>query len=304
MSEMAPEAVDTQGSEQSTGTENTSSQETTQHSETQSQNESHNPNWDELLNELPDDYIKNRVRPHLEKFDRNNNSRFEKVQQQWAPYQPLVDNKVSFEDVQQAFQLRHNLTNNTRQFFEQLGQTLGIEGSRLQALFNNEQQEQQPNNGQGLRNGIPEGEEEPLDPRIQQLKRQQEAMQAYLAEQWAGAQQQQAFIQQQQNEARWYNETKEVLDKFNVADKEERNWAVNFAIMQSQQTGKPVDIEAGIRAMRSFQGQAIQNRRYAPPVSDGTGNFIAETVDFKELAKNRDNLDDYVVQKLKQLNGG
>ena len=280
-------------------TNNDSQQESGQSHE--SSQSSHNPSWDELLNELPDDFIKNKVRPHLEKFDRNNNSRFEKVQQQFAPYKPLIDNQVRFEEIQQAFQLRHELANNTRGMFERLGQTLGIEGSRLQKLFEAEQEQQE---SQGLRNGIPEGEEEPLDPRIEQMKKQQEAMTAYLAQQWEQANQQQQFIQQQANEARWFNETKDALDKFDVQNKEERNWAVNFALMQAQQTGKPVDIEAGIRAMRAFQGQAIQNRRYAPPVSDGTGNYIADQVDYNKLAKNSDDLNDYVVEKLKQLNGG
>lgn len=281
-------------------TENNSQQESSQQSSEGSQS-SHNPNWDELKNELPDEFIWNKVRPHLERFDKNNNSRFEKVQQQFAPYQPLIENQVPFEQIQQAFQLRHELANNTRGMFERLGQTLGIDGSRLQKLFEAEQEQQE---SQGLRNGIPEGEEEALDPRIEQMKRQQDAMTAYLAQQWEQANQQQAAIQQQQNEQRWFSETTEVLDKFNVQDKEERNWAVNFAIMQAQQTGKPVDIEAGVRAMRAFQGQAIQNRRYAPPVSDGTGNFIADQVDFKQLASNRESLDDYVVQQLKKLNGG
>ena len=185
--------------------------------------------------------------------------------------------------------------------FERLGTALGIDGQRLQKLFEAEQEQQE---SQGLRNGIPEGEEEPLDPRIEQMKRQQEAMTAYLAQQWEQANQQQAAFEQQQNETRWFNETKDVLDKFGVQNKEERNWAVNFAIMTAQQTGKPVDVEAGIRAMRQFQGQAIQNRRYAPPVSDGTGNYIADQVDFNEMAKDKDSLNDYVVAKLKQLNGG
>ena len=56
--------------------------------------------------------------------------------------------------------------------------------------------------------------------------------------------------------------------------------------------------------MRSFQGQAIQNRRYAPPVSDGTGSYIADQVDFNELSKSKESLEDYVVAKMKQLNGG
>ena len=290
-----------QGSEQSTSTYESTNNETSNGQSNESQQSSHNPSWDELLNDLPDDFLKNKVRPHLEKFDRNNNSRFEKVQQQFAPYKPLLDNGVPFQDIQQAFQLRHELANNTRGMFERLGTALGIDGQRLQKLFEAEQEQQE---SQGLRNGIPEGEEEPLDPRIEQMKRQQEAMTAYLAQQWEQANQQQAAFEQQQNETRWFNETKDVLDKFGVQNKEERNWAVNFAIMTAQQTGKPVDVEAGIRAMRQFQGQAIQNRRYAPPVSDGTGNYIADQVDFNEMAKDKDSLNDYVVAKLKQLNGG
>lgn len=279
MSDMVPENVDnTQSQEPTSNVEGTQQvEETTQQPSTNQETETtsnpdYNPSWKELMDDLPDDFIRSRVKPHLEKFDKNNNSRFEKVQQQYEPYKPLIDHQIPFQDIQQAFQLRQRITENPREVFDYLAQHLGID---LSALNN------QPTERQGLDN---QGEEEePLDPRIVEMQKQQQALLNFSAQQW---QKEQEF-QRQQQEAQWYNEVKQGLDSENITDKQERNMAVQFGLMVAQETGRPFDLKAGIQRMRDFQGQAVARSasRNSPNVSSGTGGFVAEKPDLSTMDK-------------------
>src|SRR5690349_15512817 len=80
-----------------------------------------NPAWNAVLEPLPQEFHK-QVMPKLQEWDDN----FAKVQSDFAPYKPLLDNNVRFEDIQKAFSLVDLINSNPRAVWDQLGQRFGF----------------------------------------------------------------------------------------------------------------------------------------------------------------------------------
>lgn len=292
MSETIPEGI-SQGeqstSEISESPELTHSESTANSAPTQESNV--NPNWNEALELLPDDMLRNRLTPVFEKWDKNNNSRFEKVQQEYAkydPYKPLIENEVPFEEIQLAWQLREQIANDPKVIFERLAQHLGYD---ISSLLNGEQ-------SQGLVEDNPEGTS---NPEIAEIKRVQEMQNAYLAQQYQREQE----IQQQQWEKEQYDKTAAELNKLEETyGKFDRNRAVQFAIFESNQTGKPVNIETGVKALMAYNDEIIKSRanNTAPNVFSGTGGMPSGQVDTSKMSD--DEVVKYAAALAKAKNGG
>lgn len=93
-----------------------------------------NPAWNAILEPLPQEFHK-QVMPKLKEWDDN----FAKVQSEYAPYKPLLENKVGFEDIQKAFQLVDLLNSNPRAVYDQLGTRFGFNsGQGQQQIEDNE----------------------------------------------------------------------------------------------------------------------------------------------------------------------
>lgn len=80
-----------------------------------------NPAWNEVLEPLPQEFHK-QIMPKLQAWDDN----FAKVQSEYAPYKPLLENKVPFENIQKAFQLVDLINSNPRAVYDSLGQRFGF----------------------------------------------------------------------------------------------------------------------------------------------------------------------------------
>lgn len=265
-------------------------QSTAETTETQ-QESSINPNWKEALDILPDEFLRGKLTPVFEKWDKNNNSRFEKVQQelsQYSPYKPLIENKVPFEELQQAYQLRNEIANNPQGVLERLAQHMGIDISQL---VKGEQ-------GQGLEEINPE---EPVDPRILEMQRTQEAQNAYLAQIHAERQ----AIEAEKQETLFFNETKAELDKLTATYGDfDRNRVVAEALRLSEATGKPVDLEEGVKSLRAYEDEVIKRsaNRNAPQVFSGGGGLPSGAVDTSKMTD--DEVIAYAANRAKAMNGG
>lgn len=89
------------------------------------------PAWGKLFEVLPEQFQKHPVvRDTLKEWDNN----FAKVQSEYAPYKPLLENKISFEDVQNSIELTKLINANPKYVWEELGKRYG---------FNAEQGQQQ-----------------------------------------------------------------------------------------------------------------------------------------------------------------
>lgn len=255
----------------------------TQNSETSSIN----PSWNEALELLPDDYLKGKLTPVFEKWEKNNNSRFEKVQQQYSPYKDLVENNVSIDDIREAYRLRNEVQANPQVIFERLASHLGYDIN----LLKGEQ-------SQGLENDDPEGGI--TDPRIAELEKRQEQSEMILAEQLR----REEAIAQQQKEQTWINETKSELDRLESSyGKFDRNRAVQFAVLEHERTGAPVSIEAGVKALLSIYDEARKTsaNATAPLTFSGSGGLPSGAVDTSKMSEKE--LEQYVVGRMAALNG-
>jgi len=253
---------------------------------TPQQESSINPNWNEALELLPDEFLRGKLTPVFKKWDDNSNARYEKVQQQYAPYKALVENNVPFDEVQLAFRLRNEISENPQVIFERLAQHLGIDLTKL----NGEQSQ-----------GLEDDSEEPIDPRIAEIQRVQELQNAYLAEQYQERQQ----IEQQRQEQSWYEETKTALDKLTETyGSFDRNRAVKEAIWIANQNGTEVNIEAGVKSLLSFRDEVIKTsaNNSAPDVFSGTGNMPSGKVDTSKMTD--DEVIQYAAARAKAYNGG
>jgi len=291
MSDQIPENV-SQGEPNETEVNSETNSESTANTVTETQPESSvNPNWKEALDILPDEFLRGKLTPVFDKWDKNNNSRFEKVQQElskYDPYKPLIENNVPFEELQQAYQLRNEIANNPKVIFERLAQHLGIDVSQL---VNGEQ-------GQGLEEINPE---EPVDPRLAQIQQTQEAQTAYLAQIHAERQ----AIEQEKQETLFFNETKAELDKLTATYGDfDRNRVVAEALRLSDVNGKPIDLEAGVKSLRAYEDEVIKRsaNRNAPTVFSGGGGLPSAAVDTSKMTD--DEVIAYAAARTKAMQGG
>jgi hypothetical protein len=249
----------------------------------------YNPVWDEAFSAIPDvPEFKDKLRPVFEKWDSNNNSRYEKVQQEFAPYRPLLENNVPFDDIQAAFELRNQIASNPQEIFGRLAQHLGYDVSGLVAPDRDEESQGQYS------------EDEDDDPRISKLAKENEEIKSYLQRQAQEQIDQQNAIQQEQQEREYYNSTVETLNSLEERyGKFDRNKAVQFAIWEAETNGTEVDLESGFRAMKAFQGQAIQEsaNSSAPDVFSGNGSLVSGRVDTSKMSDAE--FQKYAVERMK-----
>lgn len=290
MSDQIPEG-NSQGEVQQENSETVIPEQSTTNSEQETQQESSiNPNWKEALDILPDEYLRGKLTPVFDKWDKNNNSRFEKVQQElskYDPYKPLVENQVPFEEVQLAWQLREQIANDPKAVFERLAGHLGFDVSQL---LNGEQ-------SQGLEE-IPEGT---VDPEIARIKQTQEAQNAYLAQIHAERQ----AIEQEKQEQLFFNETKTELDKLTETyGNFDRNRVVQEALWIAERTGRPINLEEGVKSLRAFEDEIRKSsaNNTAPTVFGGGGALPSGAVDTSKMSD--DEVIAYAAARTKAMQGG
>lgn len=238
-----------------------------------------NPNWNEALQHVPEAYHQQLI-PAFDKWDKNNNSRLEKVQQQYAPYQPLIDNEVPMEEIQKSYALRQVILNNPEEVFHKLAEQLGYD-------LNNA-----ADNGDSSSQGQSEEiEDDPVfkDPRFQQLQSTTQMLQQKVE---ADA--------QAEEEKRMYQDTVKELDSLeDTYGKFDRNRAVQFSLWEQQRTGKPLSLKAGVEAMMEYNDSVRKSsvNNSAPDVFSGNGNLPSGRVDTRNMTEEQ--VDEYTNHLLK-----
>lgn len=103
-----------------------------------------NPAWQEVYDLLPSEFHP-LIAPKLKGWDDN----FAKVQSQFAPYKPLIENNVPFNAIQTSMNLANLINSNPRAVWEELGQRFGFSGQGQQQVEEQKpvEQEQQEENG-------------------------------------------------------------------------------------------------------------------------------------------------------------
>lgn len=81
------------------------------------------PAWGKLFEVLPEQFQKHPVvRDTLKEWDNN----FAKVQSEYAPYKPLLENKISYEDIQNSIELTRLINANPKYVYDELGKRYGF----------------------------------------------------------------------------------------------------------------------------------------------------------------------------------
>lgn len=248
-----------------------------------------NPSWNEALELLPDEYLRNKVTPVFQKWDENNNKRFTELQTRYQPYQELVDNNVEFDRIKAAFEFQNRVASNPEETFKALAGHLGYDVESFVKA--------------GENNSDPDGidPDDAEDPRLAELRKTQEGMLNLLAQR-EYEKQEQARVEQ---ETQWFEETKSELNRLTEKYGEfDKNRVVRESLAIAEQTGKAVDFEAGVRSLAEFARTAFKNSASAkaPGVFSGNGSLASGRLDTKNMSEKEQ--EDYVVKRLAQLNGG
>lgn len=101
------------------------------------------PAWGKLFEVLPEQFQKHpTVRETLKEWDNN----FAKVQSDYAPYKPLLENKVSYEDIQNSIELTRLINANPKYVYEELGKRYGFTPEQGQQQVEEQEQEEEEDN--------------------------------------------------------------------------------------------------------------------------------------------------------------
>lgn len=108
--------------------------------------EKFNPAWNPLFEVLPSEFQKHpKVVETLKGWDQN----FAKVQSEYAPYKPLIENQISMEDIQNSIQLTQLLSSDPRYVYDELARRYGFATEQGQQQVDDQEEEngdeEQPN---------------------------------------------------------------------------------------------------------------------------------------------------------------
>lgn len=225
-----------------------------------------NPAWNDVLNFIPEDK-RGEVIPKLKGWDDN----FAKVQSEYAPYKPLLENKVTIDEVQRAFAFANLVNTNPRGLYDQLAERFGF-GQGQQQVNNQEEEEDE------------DEKPKPLDltkiPEFQQMQNKlQEFEQAAMRRQ-----EEERLAQERQNiETEFGNIESEMKVKLSPKAREE---VLIRTVKIGDRTGN-YDIREGYKDYASFVNQ-IRNSRAsanAPRVFSGNGGLPANSKPMAELSE-------------------
>ena len=224
-----------------------------------------NPAWEPIRSAV-DENTYTLIKPHLSKFDQEAQRRIQSVNEKFGWAGKLTENGMTAEEVQQAVTLAQQISaspvdvfNNLKGYLEQY---YPDEFAKLDWIA------RQQEAAAGQQPGEPSGEEE--DPRIAELQRRQDALDAQ-------GQQQQQFFEQQEAQ-RMYDQASSQIDaeykKISAErpDLKKEDWAeiMGYAGSKTLEGQKPVTVTEAVAWFDS-----IANRiRTAPRPSDSAPSLL------------------------------
>ena len=223
-----------------------------------------NPAWNDVINYIPEEE-RPKVISKLQEWDNN----FAKVQSDFAPYKPLLDHKVSMEEVSRAFQFAQLVNTNPRAVYDELGQRFGFGQGQQQVTKEDDNEEEENPNPQFDLTKHPQFVE--MQNKLQQFE--QAAMLDY--------QRQQERQEAQKVESEFSNIENEFKVKLSPQAREE---VLIRTVKIGDRTGN-YDIREGYKDYSSFVNQ-IRNSRAtntAPKVFSGSGGLPANSKPLSQL---------------------
>jgi hypothetical protein len=122
----------------------------------QAQGTGYNPNFQPLLNDIPQD-LHQKIIPHLQQWDKNFNDRVGKLQSDYEPWKPVLNSGATPDMVQTGLNILNLLERDPKALYDAL-----VENYK----FEQEQQQAGPVTGQGQQ----QQQEDPYDLRFKQME--------------------------------------------------------------------------------------------------------------------------------------
>lgn len=226
-----------------------------------------NPAWNEVLDILPSEFHP-MVKPHLQKWDRGVQERFEKVQSQYSPYKPLVENQISPDEVSAALQMMNLMATNPRQVYDKLTEYYADEWG-----LSGQGQSADDGDDYGLDDieGSPQIDIE-NNPYIQQIKEQQDTIAKFLASEVEAK-------EKARIDAEIDQQFKRVEQKHGELTQEDVNIIVSIATTQD------IDVEKAAEVLFGRLGQVQKPNQGLPSIVPTGGGVPNAPINPAELSK-------------------
>lgn len=219
-----------------------------------------NPAWSELLGVVPSD-LHSQVTPHLQEWDKNFQTKINEVHSQYAPYKPLVESQVPYEQIQYAMSVMQAIDSEPLKVIEALQNYAKANGLLQEELSGTEQQ------GQVDETEIPE--EWLKHPAIQQMQQQIQTVAQFLV-------QQETAKSDSAEDAKLQSELETLRQQHGEYDEE---WVLTRAL-----NNPDAKLEDHVKAYKQFeQGIIAKQRQPGPKVMGGGGVAPDNQVDVKAL---------------------
>lgn len=213
------------------------------------------PAWQKVLDTLPQEFHK-QVIPEFQSWDNN----FAEVQSKYAPYKPLLENNIPYEQVENSIKLAQSLAANPRALWDEIGKRFGFgteQGQQQVNELDNEDDEDQPD--------LMEQD----DPRIAQLTQTVQSMQQMLAQEQQQKQEEQIRINAQREIDTEWSALESKTGTLTPMVKKE---IIQRAVLNGDQTGD-YSLEKAYGQYADFVNHVRNTRKNAtaPAVLSGNG---------------------------------
>lgn len=214
-----------------------------------------NPAWSQYVDQFPD-VVKPQARTIFSQWDKDVQSRFQGIHEQYKPFKSFIDNGVNPEELNSAWEIAQIMQRDPQGFTRLLAEQLGLSIEEAQALEE-----------------AVENDDEYDDPRYEQLQSQVQQLSNFIEQQ---QQQQIAMQQQQEVEQQLDNEFNELEAKYGKLSPTIKNQVLREALRIVNETNQPVTMEQAYNSLEQFVREVREVPRpgtNAPPVLPGGGGM-------------------------------
>lgn len=250
--------------------------------------EKYNPAWQEMMGAVPES-LHPLITPHLKKWDDN----FSQVQSRYAPYKPLLEKNIPYENIDRALQLAQIMNSQPELVYQELHNRYGQQSEQGQQENENEEQEEFEDDVNQTQYDLES------DPRWIAQTQQLQAMQQFLQDQY---QKEQDSILETEINNEWAALETSAGTKF---DDDTRTEIINRAIAIADRDNSEPDLAKGYQSYQAFVSK-VRNERAnntAPDVMGGSGGLPVQKVNYGKMSPNdRQNKIAAMVQALAEGN--
>lgn len=250
--------------------------------------EKYNPAWQEMMGAVPES-LHPLITPHLKKWDDN----FSQVQSRYAPYKPLLEKNIPYENIDRALQLAQIMNSQPELVYQELHNRYGQQSEQGQQENENEEQEEFEDDVNQTQYDLES------DPRWIAQTQQLQAMQQFLQDQY---QKEQDSILETEINNEWAALETSAGTKF---DDDTRTEIINRAIAIADRDNSEPDLAKGYQSYQAFVSK-VRNERAnntAPDVMGGSGGLPVQKVNYGKMSANdRQNKIAAMVQALAEGN--